>query len=283
MVLLDMVRKLKGVQIVVAHFDHGIRADSYLDREFVQLQAKQYKLPFVFDEGRLGVAASEAMARKARYKFLRTTQRAAGARALITAHHQDDLIETALINVLRGTRYKGLTSLESGPRLLRPMLHISRRQIVRYAHEHNITWREDPTNSQATYLRNWLRIKILPRLSKKERDDFIELLNMSKQTKAELSREIGSLLQSISKNKGLDRSSFTTLPHSVALEVMASWLRLHNIRTFDRKLIEKLVIGVKTLSAGKQLSINKQYAMKIEKQHVVIKKQSPGFRASGSV
>ena len=101
-------------RFVVAHFDHGIRKDSAEDRKLVQAMAQKIRgLPFVYDEGRLGPRASEATARLARYTFLRRVLQASGARAIVTAHHQDDLLETAIINLLRGTGRKGLTALGS--------------------------------------------------------------------------------------------------------------------------------------------------------------------------
>src|SRR5882724_1815869 len=100
-----------GWWLTVAHFDHGIRSDSAEDRQLVQAIARQYGLPFVYDEGRLGPGASEATARQARYSFLHQVLGASGARAIMTAHHQDDVLETAIFNLIRGTGRKGLTSL----------------------------------------------------------------------------------------------------------------------------------------------------------------------------
>src|SRR3990172_5722177 len=88
---------------IVAHFDHGIREDSKLDRELVQELAKKYNLPFVYNQGNLGPKASEATARDARYAFLNKVKDSVSAQAIITAHHQDDVLETAIINLLRGT------------------------------------------------------------------------------------------------------------------------------------------------------------------------------------
>src|SRR5438445_4950610 len=99
-VLLDILAKRDDLELAVAHFDHGIREDSVEDRHFVEGLAKNYGLPFIYEEGSLGPKSSEAEAREARYKFLRQAQKKAGAKAIITAHHQDDLLETAILNML---------------------------------------------------------------------------------------------------------------------------------------------------------------------------------------
>src|SRR5437764_343012 len=111
--LLDMLARSDDLKLVVAHFDHGIRKDSAKDRKFVEDLAKNYDLPFVYEEGHLGSGTSEAVARGARYDFLHRVKKSHGAQAIITAHHQDDVLETAIINLLRGTGRKGLTSLTS--------------------------------------------------------------------------------------------------------------------------------------------------------------------------
>src|SRR6185369_2891937 len=102
MVLLELLRQKPKLELIVAHFDHGIRPESGEDRKLVQRIAKHYELPFVYVEGHLGASASEALAREARYAFLRKVQAEQGAEAIITAHHQDDMLETAIMDLMRG-------------------------------------------------------------------------------------------------------------------------------------------------------------------------------------
>src|SRR5690606_31809517 len=100
MALLDMLRQQPQLQVVVAHFDHGIRPDSTEDRRLVQQVAASHGLQFVYHNGSLGSGASEDLARRARYDFLHKLRMATNAKAIITAHHQDDLLETAVYNML---------------------------------------------------------------------------------------------------------------------------------------------------------------------------------------
>ncbi|MEI9914408.1 MAG: ATP-binding protein [Candidatus Saccharibacteria bacterium] len=78
-----------------AHFDHGIRTDSALDNELVENLAKKHGYKFYSKQGKLGAATSEQKAREARYGFLNSVVSSENADGLITAHHQDDLIETS--------------------------------------------------------------------------------------------------------------------------------------------------------------------------------------------
>lgn len=263
-VLLDMLAKKSGLKLVVAHFDHGIRPDSHLDREFVQQKAKKLGLAFVFDDGRLGANASEAAARDARYRFLRKVLRAVAGTAIITAHHQDDVIETAIINVLRGTGRKGLSALKNQPDILRPLLGWSKSQIKDYAGKNGLAWREDPTNQDTKLLRNYVRLQIVPRLSATQREDLLE--HIEKLTV--LNPRIEEILKSemkIDKNGHLDRGWFITLPHDVASEIMAAWLRKEGIRDFDRKKIETLLAAGKTLSLGKRVDADRNTWLEVGK------------------
>src|SRR5688572_27728765 len=113
MVLLHLLSQHSQSELIVAHFDHGIRPDSAEDRKLVEKTAKKYGLEFVYREGELGPGASEAEAREARYGFLQIIKVKHNAKAIVTAHHQDDMLETAIINMLRGTGRKGLSSLVS--------------------------------------------------------------------------------------------------------------------------------------------------------------------------
>ncbi|HUS25979.1 MAG TPA: tRNA lysidine(34) synthetase TilS [Nevskiaceae bacterium] len=262
MVLLDVLRRLPDVQLVIAHFEHGIRQDSIKDKQLVQATAKKYKLPFVCAHGHLGREASEATARDARYAFLRSTQRLYNAQAIITAHHQDDVLETAILNLARGTGRKGLSSLQSTQQLVRPLLHIPKRDIVQYAHNHHIAWHEDSTNRDDRYLRNHIRHHIVPRLGQTGRQRLLQHIQKAHVTNTELD---SILLAFIPKDMDSEvaRLWFTQLPHALAMETMATWLRRNGVAGFDKKLINRLVVMAKTASPGKVADIDAKHVLRI--------------------
>ncbi len=261
-VLLDVLSKQKNLELVVAHFDHGIRADSLKDRKFVQALAKKYNLPFEFAEAKLGKKASEETARKARYEFLQNLKTKYKADAIITAHHQDDVLETIIINLLRGTKRRGLSSLQSSDEMLRPLLDVYKTEILEYATSQNLQWHEDSTNRDTKYLRNWIRLNVMPKLSVAQKK---QLLDTNHQA-SKLNQEVEKILQTNFKtnSRTLQKNMLTNLPHDVACEVMADWLRNNNIREFDASTIERLVIGAKTLANGKSVEIKKNAKMLVE-------------------
>ncbi len=270
MALLDILRLTAGTELIVAHYDHGIRADSLLDRQLVQEYAKEHDLKFVYDEGNLGPDTSEATARKARYEFLHKLRKVSGSRAVITAHHQDDLVETVVINLLRGTGRSGISSLDSKASILRPALHINKNELIEYARANNTTWREDSTNSDTKYLRNYIRHKIIPKLTEDQKSELILHINNTKQKNSLIDETITSLLHVQPGIDTLDRHWFTMLPHSVATEVMSAWLKRHKIKDVDRKSIGRLVNISKSAQPNRVADLDKDNILKTTSKQLII-------------
>lgn len=273
-VLLDMLVEqanktvLPNLELIVAHFDHGMREDSADDAEFVGELTKTYRLPFETERVELSPRASEATARVLRYDFLERVQQKHKAEAIITAHHQDDLLETSIINMLRGTGHRGLHSLKSRDQLLRPLLHLKKIDIYEYAKEHNLKWREDSTNQDTKYLRNKIRADVIPKGSAEWRHKMLEHIEKAGLVGAKLDREIDALL-SYSLRGGqiaLNRSWFVKLPHAVAGEVIIALLRKLKVADIDQRLVERLTLQIKTVRPGKKLDIDRYHYVLMTKR-----------------
>ncbi len=248
--LLHHLQQQPELQLTVAHFDHGIREDSVADRQLVAQLANQYGLPFVYDEGQLGPNASEATAREARYAFLRKVAESANAHAIITAHHQDDAVETAIINLLRGTGRKGLTALGDTQNVKRPIRHIPKSALIDYAKDQGLVWHDDSTNTDEKYLRNYVRHRLVSRIDIENRQKLLQIIDNLHTVNQELDQLLEEELQIHSIDGVVDRQWFIQLPHGVAREVMATWLRHSEVYDFDRKALERLVVGAKTGRPG---------------------------------
>lgn len=269
-VLLHLLRGQDQAKLIVAHFDHGIRDDSARDRAFVQQLAVKYAVPFVYDNGQLGREASEAQAREARYAFLHRVRQASGARAVITAHHEDDLLETAILNMLRGTGRKGLSSLKSTEALYRPLLRTKKQALISYAQANGLTWHEDSTNTDTTYLRNYVRRKIMPHFEGEAREQLRAYITQAQATNEEIDTLLAEQLAAQPSPNTLDRHWFIMLPHEVAREVMAAWLRANEIAGFDRRMIERMVTQAKVLAVHKQIDVDAQYVIVVKSDNLAL-------------
>lgn len=252
MVLLNLLTKLNSIDIIVAHFDHGIREDSDKDCDFVAATARRLGLKFYSKKGKLGTNASEQTARDARYEFLNKIKEKTKSQAIITAHHQDDVLETMVLNILRGTNRKGLSSLKDQSDIKRPLLKYSKVEILNYALENNLDWREDPTNTNDKYLRNYVRKRFIPKISSEQRKLLLEIATKSAINDKEIENIFKLITLSDSK---INKDFFNRLDHSVAMEFIADLLRKNDIE-FDRKLLESAVIFCKTSQKNKMLSLS---------------------------
>lgn len=170
--LLDLLNGIAGelgLSLVAAHVDHGIMPAGRPVGRTVQKFAERYGLPFETVELNLGPDATETEARRARYAWLRDVQRRRGAKYLVTAHHQDDQIETVLLRALRGSAPAGLAGIGRRARggLLRPLLPFTRRELVEYATARGLPVHDDPANRDPRHLRSWVRATLLPLLSER--------------------------------------------------------------------------------------------------------------------
>lgn len=179
--LLVDLRKDWGLDLEVAHLEHGIRGEEAReDALWVSRLAERFLLPFHLRQVDLpGVIRAkkggnlEELARKERYDFFADLARERGICKVATAHTRDDEAETLLMWLLRGSGGRGLGAIPPVRRLdskeghlwlVRPLIEASRREITDYLATHALSYRTDGTNADPTRLRNWIRLDLLPRL-----------------------------------------------------------------------------------------------------------------------
>lgn len=151
------------ITVEAAHFNHHLRGDeSQRDEAFVRCFCDRYGIPLHCGEGKIvpGEKGLEAAARDARYSFLRTL-----SGKIATAHTADDNAETVLMHLIRGTGLKGLGGITPvRGNLIRPMLSVTRNDVILFLEEYHLSWVEDSSNKTDDYLRNRVRHQIMPLL-----------------------------------------------------------------------------------------------------------------------
>ena len=168
-VLLHLLQKI-GLTLGVAHCNFKLRGDhSDADLSFVKTIAANLGVPVfttVFDTkayAKTQGVSTQVAARELRYEWFYSTARANGYDRIATGHHADDDLETFFINLSRVTGLRGLTGIASNTeQLIRPLLPFSRAQIMQFAKKEELFWREDSSNSTRDYLRNKLRLDVIP-------------------------------------------------------------------------------------------------------------------------
>lgn len=186
MVLLHILHELAPTQdwsLSVAHFNHCLRgSESDADQAFVQKRAESLGLPFhSASEDVASVALEkgisvEMAARELRYEFLEQIARTHQLTHIALAHHADDQVETFWLRLLRGDVGPGLAGMrwsrpvsrDSSITLVRPLLSVTKNQLLAFAKEKKVEFREDQSNLDSTLLRNRLRLQLLPELEKNQ-------------------------------------------------------------------------------------------------------------------
>ncbi len=161
--LLSGCRAELGLELTVAHVEHGIHPDSARVAARVRELAAGYGVPCRVRELGLGPGAGETAARAGRYVALEALRVEADAGAIVTAHHADDQAETVLMRVLAGSAPAGLAGMApvSG-RVVRPLLPFRRDDLARHVHAQGIWCWDDPANRDPRHERSWIRQEVLP-------------------------------------------------------------------------------------------------------------------------
>ncbi|MBN1832406.1 MAG: tRNA lysidine(34) synthetase TilS [Deltaproteobacteria bacterium] len=172
--LLDILNELKaalGIRLVAAHFDHGLReGEDDAETRFVRDLASSMNLPFESEKAASlmdGASGSvEEKARDARYIFLESLREDLSAQKIAMGHHLNDQAETVLMRLLRGTGPSGLTGIPPfrEKAIIRPLIDIKKEEIESYCKARDLTYKVDSSNLQKDYLRNRIRLELLPSL-----------------------------------------------------------------------------------------------------------------------
>lgn len=169
MVMLDLFRK-SGFEIAIAHCNFQLRGqESNEDQAFIEKYSKENSIPLFVTQFDTKAFAEDfklsiqVAARELRYKWFYELLESHHYDYVITAHHADDNIETFLINLSRGSGLEGFTGIPiQNDKTIRPLLDFGREEILNYARQHAIKWREDSSNASDKYLRNKIRQEIVP-------------------------------------------------------------------------------------------------------------------------
>ena len=162
---LYLLKEKMGITLKAAHFNHKLRGEeSDADEEFVRRLCHQFDIELYVDSGEItpGKKGLEAAARDARYAFFRTLPG-----KIATAHTADDNAETVLMRLIRGTGLKGLGAISPvRGNLIRPMLTVTRQDVLAFLEEYHLPHREDSSNQGDDFLRNRIRHHLMPLLAR---------------------------------------------------------------------------------------------------------------------
>lgn len=257
--LTDILHK-SGCGIMAIHLNHNWRGDESLrDEEFCRNFCTERGISFYSEKLSDSIPHTEAAAREARYEFFERCAEKFKAKAVFTAHNLDDLAETVLYRIFKGTGITGIKAIQEKRGIFyRPLLNTSRKEIEKYCKEKNLTAIFDSSNNDTTYKRNFIRKKIIPLIAEINNNYLQSIKNLS-QNAAETNEIVDAYMAKIKEETGNSTERFLQLGNSVQNYLIHDLFIKNNLE-YDRERITSIVDFIKensTSKSGKKKSVTK--------------------------
>ena len=232
MALLNMLLKIKDeyeLKIVCCHVNHNVRKQSIEEEEYMKNYSKDNKLIFeTMTITEYGDDNFENEARNIRYHFFEEIVEKYNAKYLMTAHHGDDLIETILMRIVRGSNLNGYSGFKDyidmgNYYLVRPLINFTKDELVKYDELENVKYYIDSSNSNTNYTRNRYRKVILPFLKKEDENvhkKFIKFSNLLQETNTFVNRVRDKELKKVFKNGKLLIDKYLEVDDFIQKEIL---------------------------------------------------------------
>lgn len=257
-VLLDVMIKLKSMfnfNLVLVHINYNLRGeDSILDMVLAKDKAKIYGIPIYIKEIELSSFEGknlELKAREDRYSFFEKLYREKKYDYILIAHNKDDLIETIIYRIIKGSGSGVLSSMKSKTGyILRPLINVYRKHIDDYALKNSVEYREDKTNKTDEYTRNKLRNTIIPMLedinSKAKDNIFLFCKRVYKET-SPLRKKVNIIYKNIVRDNTLDLSAFKRCSNIIKDKLIVKYLAKNKIEITEKRVKEckKIIMSKK--------------------------------------
>ncbi|HSV99660.1 MAG TPA: tRNA lysidine(34) synthetase TilS [Sedimentisphaerales bacterium] len=303
--LLHVLRTLRvpgrlEAPLVCCHINHHLRGtDSDTDERFVVEQTTEMGLPVVVrsvdvpSHAKTNRQSIETAARQLRLAALEEIARDRRCEWIATGHQKNDNAETVVQRLRRGTGFRGLAGIRpirrlgEGLSLVRPLLCVTREEVIRYLHERNLPWREDHTNADVAYTRNYIRRRLLPLLQQESEALLVEELadlaasagKLHDRAIEEAQQAWTTMAQADDDAVRIDASGLASLPELIAVELIRR--ALMSLGCGERDLTAahyQRVLGLaRSKVQAKHTSLPSGFIARLESRQLVLR---PGVEGS---
>ena len=254
-----------GCDILAIHVNHGLRgSESDGDEAFVKALCAEHDVPLAVFRIDLKGKRDEQTAREARMTCFAECLRERGIGELVLAHNRDDLAETYLMRLMRGSGPEGLGCMEetderNGFRILRPMIEIGREEIRDALRQDGISWREDSSNEDTAYFRNAVRKELIPLMNRLSPGAGERIAGTARMTAADnkaLGRMTEEALRGHENHPWLDTALMSGQPEAVRARMIRRWWRTNGPKRKQHELSRKETEAVLRLAEEKRGTVN---------------------------
>ncbi len=302
MALLDIFSSLKdelNIKLALCHLNHNLRgAEAARDQGFVEKAAKERGLDFytrTLAEGELkdgGEGSLQERAREARYAFFAEAAKELNATRIALAHNKDDQAETVLMRILKGSGLKGLSGMPAVREpYIRPLIEVSRAEIEQYVKERGVGFVEDSSNKNIKYLRNRLRLDLIPLLESDYNPMIKEALSslsaMAETDYSFIENEASTLFNSALESEGEGALVFSREPLAGAHPALSARVFLMAVRAlkgsskeFYRAHVESFLNLIRSIEPAASVDLPGGLKLRREYERVIIELDAEQMSAS---
>lgn len=270
--ILSKLAKKYNLEIIIAYFNHNWRIEESHEEEIFALEfSKKINAQFYTSKAPLDYPKTEEAARELRYNFFENCMKKYNSEIVFLGHNKNDNIETLIYRVIKGTGIKGLCSIpQQRENYYRPMLTISKEDILNFLEKNNIEYKFDSSNNDVKYKRNLIRKEILPifeKINPNYLNNIENLIQNAISSREIIDSEIEKVKNKlIVSNEIVNREDFIQETKSVRYEILNDFLgdklkyrNYKNIKKFDDFILN---------NKNSQISVNRELFLKIKKNKI---------------
>ncbi len=275
--LMIELRKQKDIKLICAHINHNVRKESIKELQFVKEYCSKNNIIFeTMTLDKIDKNNFHQVARTIRYDFFKVLIKKYNAKFLMTAHHGDDLIETILMRLVRGSSLRGYAGFTRetkmvGYKIIRPLISITKEDILSYCKINKLKYVSDLSNQKDMYTRNRFRKYVLPALKKEDinvHDKFYKFSQLLNEYNDYVDKQVTTIIKNVCTNNEIDITKFLKQPHLIQTKIIYNILEgiynndLSLVSDIHVELILNLINSKKvnaTVSLPNDVVVIKQY------------------------
>ncbi len=287
MALLYILKELKkkiGFKIIVAHVNHNVRVESAEEAEFLKKYCDENGIIFeMMTINKYGDDNFHNEARNIRYNYYDSLIKKYEANYLMTGHHADDLMETILMRIVRGSTLRGLSGFSDMIKkdnyyIVRPLISVTKEELEKFDKENKIPYRVDKSNFKDKYTRNRYRKYVLPFLKSEDKDVHEKFLKFSKQimeTDEFITKIASNEIKEVYFNDSIDIEKFKKLDIVIGkriIDLIFSELYLDDIIEIDNRHVDLVLDAINSNKTSLSYNLPNDYVLVKEYNKIIFKK-----------
>lgn len=285
MTLINILKDINWYKIICAHVNHKLRRESNKEAEMVKNYCRKNNIIFEYHQINNYEGNTEAYARKKRYIFFENLIKKYQSKYLLTAHHGDDLIETILMRISRGSNFEGYTgftkiSKRSNYTLYRPLIFLTKDEILNYCHNNKIEYVIDKSNNDDKYTRNRFRKYLLPPLKKENNNihkNFLKLSTTIKEYDDYINKEVSKIINGVYKDNIIIVSKMINQEAIIQKKIIIKVLKTiykDDINKIKDKHIDNIIYLLNSTKPNQMLNLPNSFVLIKSYDKAYIKKKN---------